>query len=222
VNALAPIAARQTVEIVHDFVCPWCYLGIRRLLRALGTRPDRSMSLVWRPFLLNPDMAPEGMGRGDYALRKYGGEGRARRLYAAVTRLGLPDGVVFQFDRMTRIPCSVDAHRLVGWAARSADATRLVESLFAAHFSDGADISCHETLVEIAAGAGFDADDAMAALASGDGEDQVHGENRRAHRSGISGVPCVVFGGGFAVSGAQEMEVFQRLFDASTLDLVSG
>ncbi len=221
-NALAPLAGRQTIEIVHDFVCPWCYLGIVRLLRALQNRPGHRFTLVWRPFLLNPDIPREGVSRADYALRKYGGEARARRLYAAVTRLGLQDGVLFQFDRMTRIPSSVDAHRLVGWASRFGDATPLVQALFAAQFCSGDDLGDHATLIARAAASGFDPLGAARFLRSQQEDDAVQAENLRAHRAGISGVPCVVLDGSFAVSGAQETEVFQRLLDVAALEMVGG
>ncbi len=221
-NAFAPIVGRQTIEIVHDFVCPWCYLGIGRLLKALRNRPEHRFTLVWRPFLLNPDIPREGLSRADYALRKYGGEARARRLYAAVTRLGIQDGVAFQFDRMTRIPSSVDAHRLVGWASRQADVTVLVLALFAAQFAGGQDLGDHRTLIALAGAAGFDPVEAARFLRSHQDEDAVHAENLRAHRAGISGVPCVVLDGSFAVSGAQETEVFQRLLDVAALEAIVG
>ena len=221
-NALTPISARQTIEVVYDFVCPWCYLGVRRLLRALAQRPAGLFEIVWRPFLLNPDIPAGGLTRGDYVVRKYGGADRARRLYASVAELGVQAGIAFRFDRMSRIPSSIDAHRLAGWAAQHGAATAIVEALFAAQFTDGADISDAAVLVEIAAAAGLDAAAAAAFLRGREGAELVHLENLRAHRRGISGVPCFVFGGRFAVSGAQETEVFQRLLDVAALDVVSA
>lgn len=219
-NALSPPGARQTIEVVHDFVCPWCYLGVRRLLRALAHRPADLFEINWRPFLLNPDIPPAGLSRADYIVRKYGGADRARRLYASVTELGLQDGIAFRFDRMTHIPSSVDAHRLAGWAASLGAGTAIVEALFAAQFTDGADIGDPAILAEIAASVGLDEADAAAFLRSREGAELVHSENLRAHRRGISGVPCFVFGGRFAVSGAQETEVFGRLLDVAALDAV--
>ncbi len=225
VNALTPQPSRLPVEIVYDFVCPWCYLGVRRLLRSLGERAprglgaDRSFEIAWRPFLLNPDMPKLGMSRYDYVVRKFGGEDRARRLYAAVTQLGRSEGMDFHFERVVHIPSSVDAHRLVGWANRFGRGTEIVEALFAAHFTDGRDIGDPATLIAIAASAGLDGAQAAAHLRSRDGADIVHGENLRAHRLGISGVPCFVIGDQMAVSGAQEPEVFHRLLDIATVDV---
>ena len=218
-NALAPPPNRPTIEVMHDFVCPWCYLGVRRLLRALGSRPDR-FAIEWRPFLLNPDIPHGGMPRADYVVRKFGGEERARRLYASVTELGHPDGVAFRFDRMTHVPSSLDAHRLAGWAARFGAADAVVEALFAGQFTEGLNIGNPVVLARIAADAGLDGAEALLFLRSREGADMVHAENLRAHRRGISGVPCFVFPGRLAVSGAQETEVFQRLLDVAALESV--
>ena len=219
-NALTPIGARQTIEVVHDFVCPWCYLGVRRLLRALAHHPAGLFEIVWRPFLLNPDIPPGGLARADYVVRKYGGADRARRLYASVTELGLQAGIAFRFDRMMRIPSSVDAHRLTGWAARFGAADAVAEALFAAQFTDGADIGDADVLACIAGAVGLDQADASAFLRGREGAELVQSENLRAHRRGISGVPCFVLDGRFAVSGAQETEVFLRLLDVAALDAV--
>lgn len=219
VNAVTPPRSRLAIEIVHDFVCPWCYLGVRRLMRALSARQSHGFDITWRPFLLNPDMPRVGMSRFDYVVRKFGGEERARRLYAAVTQLGNGEGLDFHFERVIHIPSSVDAHRLVGWAHRFGRATEMVEALFAAHFSDGRDIGDAATLVSIAVGIGLDELQAGAYLRSREGADIVHGENLRAHRLGISGVPCFVIGDRMAVSGAQEPEVFHRLLDIASIEM---
>ncbi len=122
-NILAPPKARLGIEIVHDLVCPWCFLGVRRLMRTMRRRPDLQFDLTWRPFLLNPDMPRGGMARPDYVIRKFGGEDRARRLYASISEIGRGEGILFRFDRIRRTPSSVDAHRLVRYAARFGQAT---------------------------------------------------------------------------------------------------
>ena len=216
------MSGRPTIEIVYDFVCPWCHLGIARLLDAVASRPAYGFDLVWRPFLLNPDMPRDGLSRSDHALRKYGGEVRARRLYVAVTRLGQQDGVVFRFDRMARVPSSIDAHRLVLWAQRLGDATPLVRSLFDAHFADGDDLGNHDILAGRAARAGFDPVAAQQLLSTRDGEDAVHAENLRAHRAGIAGVPCVVMDNSMALAGVQDTKVFQRLLDVAALERITA
>jgi len=133
-NVLAPPKARLGIEIVHDLVCPWCFLGVRRLMRTLRRRPDLQFDLTWRPFLLNPDMPRGGMSRPDYVIRKFGGEDRARRLYASIAEIGRGEGILFRFDRIRRTPSRVAAHRAVRFATRFGQADAMVEALFSAHF----------------------------------------------------------------------------------------
>ena len=217
-NVLAPPRARLAVEVVHDLVCPWCYLGLRRLLRTLRRRPDLLFDLTWRPFLLNPDMPRAGMPRNDYVVRKFGGEERARRLYSTVSDIGRGEGLLFRFDRIRRTPSSVDAHRLTQWAATYGAGAELVEALFAAHFTEGRDIGDIGVLVAIAVACGLDGRGAQAFLASGADSDAVHAENLRAHRLGINGVPCFVVGGRHAIAGAQEPEVIERLLNVALIE----
>jgi predicted DsbA family dithiol-disulfide isomerase len=215
VNVAAPPLVRLPIEVVHDLVCPWCYLGLRRLQRTLRRRPELQYDITWRPFLLNPDMPRAGVAQADYIIRKFGGEERARRLYASITDIGRAEGMLFRFDAIGRIPSSVDAHRLVRWAAGSGCANELVEALFSAHFTEGRDIGESEVLVETAVACGLDGAAALAML-RGDAElDAIHAENLRAHRLGINGVPCFVIGGRHAISGAQESEVIERLLDVA-------
>jgi predicted DsbA family dithiol-disulfide isomerase len=220
VNVLALPKARLKIEIVHDLVCPWCYLGIRRLLRTLRRRPDIAFDLIWRPFLLNPDMPRLGMARPDYVVRKFGGEDRARRLYATITDVGRQEGLHFRFDRIRRTPSSIDAHRLVRHAAFYGLADRLVEALFAAHFTDGHDIGDHAILAAVAASCGMDSLSVRRFLASEEEVEAVHADNLRAHRLGINGVPCFVVDGMHAIAGAQEPEVIERLLDIATVDVI--
>jgi predicted DsbA family dithiol-disulfide isomerase len=222
VNVLARPPARLTVEVVHDLVCPWCYLGLRRLARTLRRRPDLLTDITWRPFLLNPDMPRAGLPRADYVVRKFGGEDRARRLYASITEIGRAEGVNFRFERIRRTPSSVDAHRLVRWAATQGGDAEIVEALFAAHFSDGRDIGDVQVLAAIATACGLDGLSARTFLLGDAETDGVHAENLRAHRLGINGVPCFVVGGRHAIAGAQEPEVLERLLDVAVVDAAEG
>lgn len=218
VNILAPPRARLTIEVVFDLVCPWCFLGTRRLRRTLRSRPDVAAELTWRPFLLNPDVPAGGVPRQDYLVRKFGGEDRARRLHATIAELGRAEGVPFRFDRIRRIPPSLDAHRLVRFAGRHGEADAIVDALFSAYFIDGVDIGDHGALARIAGGVGLDAGQAFRFLASGQEADAVHADNLRAHRLGINGVPCFVVQGRHAIAGAQEPEVLERLLDISLVE----
>ena len=216
-NMLAPRTVRLSVDVVFDLVCPWCWIGVRRLARALARRPDLSVDVSYRPFLLNPDMPPRGMARAEYLQRKFGGEDRARRLHAAIAEVGRGEGIVFRFDRIARTPSTVEAHRLVRLAAAEGRAAALVDALFAAHFRDGRDIGDRATLAAIWAETGLIGDPAMHGPA-GFGADAVHADNLRAHRLGINGVPCFVFGERHAIAGAQEPEVLDRMLDIAALE----
>jgi len=222
VNVLAPPKARLSVEIVYDLICPWCYLGVRRLLRTFRRRPDLLFDLHWRPFLLNPDMPRGGMARPDYVIRKFGGEERAKRLYASISELGRREGVAFAFERIRRTPSSIDAHRLARFAARYGRADQVVEALFSVHFTEGYDIGDHGVLIAIAGACGLDTAATKTFLASDEEADGVHADNLRAHRLGINGVPCFVIGGRHAIAGAQEPEVIERLLDVAAVEAAEG
>jgi predicted DsbA family dithiol-disulfide isomerase len=215
VNVLAPPRPRLSVEIVFDLVCPWCWLGIRRLQRVLAARPELQPELHWRPFLLNPDIAPGGIPRQDWLTRKFGGEERARRLHGAIAELGRVEGLVFRFDLMRRIPSSLDGHRLLRWAGQQGPVEGLIGRIFTAHFSEGQDIGQHALLAALAAEEGFDEGEARRFLASGAETEWVHVENLRAHRFGINGVPCFLVEGQHAIAGAQEPEVLERLIEVA-------
>jgi predicted DsbA family dithiol-disulfide isomerase len=218
VNLLAPPRARLQIEVVYDLVCPWCYLGTRRLRRALRARPDVLADILWRPFLLNPDIPPSGLPRQEFLTRKFGGEERARRLHATIAELGRAEGVPFRFDRILRMPSSLDAHRLVRFAAREGLADPTVDALFHGYFAEGADLGHVDTLVRLAQHVGLDRLAVHRFLDSGAETDAVHAENLRAHRLGINGVPCFVIGGRHAIAGAQEPEVLERLLDVALVE----
>lgn len=220
VNMLVDIRTRLTVEVVVDLICPWCFLGVRRLLRAIRRRPDLVVELRWRPFLLNPDMPRGGMSRTEYVARKFGSEERGRRLYASIADLGAAEGVPFRFDRISRTPSSVDAHRLVRFATHVSPnaATSIVDALFVAHFAEGRDVGDPVTLIGLAAENGLDAHAVRQHLAGPETIDVVHGENLRWHRLGINGVPCFIFDGRLAIAGAQEPEIIERLLDVAAIE----
>ncbi|SFK61379.1 DsbA family oxidoreductase [Falsiroseomonas stagni] len=217
-NILSPPRARLQIDVVFDLVCPWCFLGTRRLRRTLRARPDIAADITWRPFLLNPDIAPGGVPRQDYIVRKFGGEDRARRLHATIAELGRGEGLIFNFDLIRRIPPSLDAHRLVRLADQHGVAADAVDTLFQAYFCEGQDIGDIAVLASIGATLGMD-EGASRRLLSGPAEvEAVHADNLRAHRLGINGVPCFVVQGRHAIAGAQEPEVIERLLDVAVVE----
>lgn len=217
-NMLAPPPVRLGCEVVFDLVCPWCWIGMRRLQRALAQRPDLAVEVTFRPFLLNPEMPARGMPQGEYLQRKFGGEDRARRLQAAILEVGRQEGIVFRFDRIQRTPPTLEAHRLVRLAAREGRAWAVIEALFAAHFRDGQDIGDRTVLAAIAAEAGLEKAAVAASAADDEETERVMLENLRSHRLGINGVPCFVINGRHAVAGAQEPEVIERLFELAAME----
>jgi len=198
------------VDVVSDVVCPWCYIGKRRLEAAIAQlreeAPDLPFEVRWHPFQLNPDLPPQGVDRKAYLEAKFGGTARAKEVYERVTAAGKSVGIPFDFDAIERQPNTLDAHRLVAWAqSRSeGDADALVEGLFRANFLEGRYVGSIEELVAIAEAAGFDAADARAFLASDELKDVVADSDRRAREMGIGGVPFFIFDGKTALSGAQE------------------
>ena len=181
----------------------------------MRARPDIIPQLLWRPFLLNPDIPPGGVSRAEFVARKFGGEDRARRLQNALAELGRAEGIGFRFDLMGRVPSSVNAHRLVRYAVREGLGEMMVEALFHAYFADGTEIGEVDRLATLAGRVGLDPNAALAFLRSGEEAEAVHTENLRAHRLGINGVPCFIIAGQQAIAGAQEPEVLERLLDVA-------
>jgi len=204
------VSEALTVDVVSDVVCPWCFIGKRRLEAALSrlreAEPDLPVEVRWHPFQLNPDLPREGIDRQHYVEAKFGGRDRAAQVYARVSAAGETVGIPFAFDAIARQPNTIDAHRLVAWAQsrREGDPDALVEALFRAYFLEGRYVGDPDELVSLAATAGYDADDARAFLASDEMRDVVADADQRARAMGISGVPFFIFGGKTAVSGAHE------------------
>lgn len=206
---------RLTIDVVFDAICPWCYIGKRRLEKVLAERPGVEATLRWRPFLLNPQMPPDGIERAVYLAKKFGGEARIQRIFSAMRDAGTGVGIDFAFERIERTPNTVDAHRLVQLAEEEGKADETVEALFQAYFRNGLDIGRREILEGIAIDTGLDVDRVRRHLAGQTGATAIYEENARAHRLGINGVPSFLFNGHLAISGAQEPQVLSRLLDVS-------
>jgi predicted DsbA family dithiol-disulfide isomerase len=201
------------LDVFSDTICPWCYIGKRRLERALKARPQRQLKVRWRAFQLNPGMAPQGMDRRAYIEAKFGGTERARAIYDTVRSAGASEGIGFAFDRIQRTPNTLQSHRVMRLAAAADRQDAALEGLFRAYFVEGRDIGDREVLADIAAAAGLDRGEVARHLTGDFEADVVLGEDALARRAGINGVPCFIFNGRFALSGAQEPEAFFQLFD---------
>jgi predicted DsbA family dithiol-disulfide isomerase len=201
------------IDIISDVVCPWCFIGKRRLEKALAMRPEIETEITWRPFQLNPDMPAEGMARADYIATKFGDSGHSRRIHQTIAEAGATVGIDFAFDKIKRSPNTRNAHRLIRYATKQGAGSEVVTRLFEGYFLQGRDVGDIATLAKIAAEAGLDEREARAFL-SGDSErDEIVAEDRNARRLGVNAVPCYIFAGQYAISGAQEPEFFLPVFD---------
>ncbi len=230
------------IDVFLDPICPWCFIGKRRLEAALALRPLARTEVRWRPFLLNPGMPIGGIERTAYLVRKFGSEARVRRIYGAIAEAGQSVEIDFRFNGISRTPNTVSAHRLIRFAEREEKGGPAVEALFRAYFLDGLDIGEIGALLGIGKELGFASATLGAYLKSDEDVKWVQGENAAAHRMGINGVPSYVFQGRpdgrneqgrpngrneqgrpdgrneqsrLILSGAQDAKVIARLIDAA-------
>ena len=195
------------LDVISDVICPWCYIGKRRLEKALALlAPEFRFTVGWRPFELNPDMPRQGMARSAYRARKFGSPERAKALDAQVAAAGAEEGLRFHFDRISKTPNTFDAHRLIWLAGREGDQNAVANGLFEAYFVEGRDVGEAEVLVEVAAGAGLDPARVRAFLAGEEGVEEVRRDETAARRAGIDGVPSFVLDGWVLFSGAVPAE----------------
>ena len=195
-----------TIDVVSDVVCPWCYLGQKRLDHAIAAAPDIDVAVTWRPFQLDSTIPPQGMDRKAYMRAKFGDEARLRDAHARLEALGAAEGIDYAFDAITVSPNTLDAHRVIRWAGANGPEAqnKLVRLLFKLYFEEGADIGDHAVLAQAAGEAGMDAAVVETMLASDADRDAVAEEAQTASRMGVTGVPCFLFEGKYAVMGAQD------------------
>ena len=205
------MAAILAIDVWSDVVCPWCYLGTRRLEAALRARPQIEARVTWRPFELNPEMPPGGADRADYLERKFGAGGRLQQTHERLVALGREAGIGYRFEAIRRVPNTRAAHALVALAAERQDA--VVEALFRAYFEEAQDVGDAGVLLEIGAAAGLPAAELRAELTAPGRLAAIEAEEREAARLGIGGVPFFVFAGRWAVSGAQESAMLVNALD---------
>jgi predicted DsbA family dithiol-disulfide isomerase len=197
-----------TVEMVSDVVCPWCFIGKRRLEKALALKPENLVNIRYRPYFLNPWVPRHGMSRNEYLTAKFGS---VERYKANAGRIGLAaqeEGLAYNPDAITRQPNTLDCHRLILWAAETADAAgSMKQRLMELYFSEGADLTDNDVLVRAAHDCGMNADEVRRRLAGEADVERVSAEAEAARNAGIDGVPCFVIAAKYAVSGAQAPDV---------------
>jgi len=206
------------IDVVSDVVCPWCFIGKRRLEKALALKPEIPVEVHWHPYFLNDWIPREGMAREEYLTTKFGSPERYKGIAQRVSAAAAAEGLVYASDKMKRQPNTTDCHRLILWADAQGKAPAMKQKLMDLYFTEGADLSDRETLVKAAADVGLDADMVRGDLAGDKDVDAVGGEAQRAKEAGIDGVPCFIFAGKYAVSGAQAPEYLAEMIERAALE----
>ncbi len=211
------MTSKLKIDIVSDHVCPWCYIGKRRLEKALAQRPDIDAEITWLPFQLSPDMPREGKDRRDY-MNSIFGEERAATIIERMGETGREEGLAFQYKPGAKSPNTLSAHVVMHWANQSdaVDQNELVEKLFAAYHVDCEDLGDPEVLARIAAEVGMDFESVLAKLQAGTDEEEVQEMMDQARAQGIGGVPFFILDSKFALSGAQPPESILEALDQIT------
>ena len=196
----APLA----IDVVSDVVCPWCFIGKKRLEEALQLRPDIPVEIRWRPYFLNDWVPREGISRDEYLTKKFGSPERYKSIAGRVADAAAAEGLTYNVGGIARQPNTLDCHRLILWARNTGDPARMKQRLMELYFTEGADLTDREVLVQAAADCGMDPAVTRDLLASDRDVERVTQEAEQAKEAGIDGVPCFILGGVMAVSGAQD------------------
>jgi predicted DsbA family dithiol-disulfide isomerase len=206
------------VQVISDFVCPWCYLGKRQLeIARQQAPPDLALTVSWHPFQLDPGLPREGVDRQTYLTLKLGSRAKAEALDAQVVEAGFKAGILFRFDWQRRQPNTADCHRLVWLAGREGCQEAVVEAFFRGYFCDGIDLSLPSNLIEIASQAGLTAGKCERLLAADEGAAELLIEEQSACNLGVSAIPCWVVNHQFALHGVQSPEALRDCFRAARL-----
>ncbi len=194
------------IDVVSDVVCPWCFIGKHRLEQALALKPGIAVEVHYRPYFLNDWIPREGISRDEYLTTKFGSPERYKDIAKRVGASAAADGLVYDSSKMKRQPNTLDCHRLIHWADAIGKSAEMKQKLMDFYFTEGADLTQRDTLVQAASDVGLDAETVRADLATEKDADLIEQQSQEAKQAGIEGVPCFIFGGKFAVSGAQSPE----------------
>ena len=198
------------IDIVSDVVCPWCYIGKRRIEDALALASEVPVEIHWRPFFLNPWVPREGISREAYLTAKFGSVEAYKGIAGRVVAAANEEGLTYRPELVRRQPNTIDCHRLIHWAEAQGKSAEMKQRLMELYFRDGGDLTDIDVLVQAAADIGMDAEEVRKRLASDEDVELVSALARDASHKGISGVPTFVFAQKYAVSGAQPAEQLAR------------
>jgi predicted DsbA family dithiol-disulfide isomerase len=198
------------IDIVSDVVCPWCYIGKRRIENALALTPDVPVEVKWRPFFLNSWVPREGISRDEYLTAKFGSPEAYKGIAGRVVAAASDEGLEYRPERVRRQPNTIDCHRLIHWADASGKSAEMKQRLMELYFRDGGDLTDINVLVQAAADCGMNADEVRRRLASDEDVERISAQAKEASDKGISGVPTFVFAQKYAVSDAQPPDQLAR------------
>ena len=198
------------IDIVSDVVCPWCYIGKRRIENALALASDVPVEVHWRPFFLNSWVPREGISREEYLTAKFGSVEAYKGIAGRVVTAAGEEGLSYRPEQVRRQPNTIDCHRLIHWAEALGKSGDMKQRLMELYFRDGGDLTDVDVLVQAAADCGLDAEDVRRRLATDEDVAQISAQAQEASDKGISGVPTFVFAQKYAVSGAQPAEQLAR------------
>ena len=205
-----------TIDVVSDVVCPWCFIGKRRLEKAIASRPDLDVQVRFHPYFLNDWVPREGISRAEYLTTKFGSPERYNQNVPRMIAAAESEGLTYAPDKIQRQPNTLDCHRLILWAdQQQGNGPRMKQRLMSLYFAEGADLTDREVLVKAAAECGLDADKVRELLASDTDVDTVTRAAEQAKAAGIDGVPMFIFNGVLAVSGAQSPEYLVSAMERS-------
>ncbi len=204
---------QMQIDFISDTVCPWCFIGKRRLARAIAMRPAISFDVRYRPYRLDPSLPKGGMDRDAYMTAKFGKGGGVEDAQKVIAAEGAKEGIEFDFAAIRRAPNTLDSHRLIRWAALTGAQDEVVERLFAAYFENGEDIGDIRVLADIADVSGMDGAQVADMLESDQDLALVEREDQLAREMGVTGVPAMIFANKVAVSGAREPQVLTMVID---------
>ena len=191
------------IDVVSDIVCPWCFIGKRRLEKALALRPDIAAEVRWRPYFLNDWIPREGIDRKTYLETKFGSVARYDAIAERVAAAAAAEGLTYAPKKMMRQPNTIDCHRLILWARNGADPARVKQRLMELYFAEGADLSDRDVLVSAASDCGMDGELVRRLLGGEDDVSRVESEANAAKDAGIDGVPTFIFDSSVLLTGAQ-------------------
>lgn len=204
------------IDVFSDVVCPWCFIGKRRLEKAIALKPEIEVDVLYRPYFLNPWVPREGMSRDEYLTAKFGSPARYEQIAQRVAAAAADEGLTYAVGKLARQPNTLDCHRLIYWAQASGKAAQMKQRLMELYFTEGGDLSDREVLVQASVDCGLDGDDVRKRLASDTDVQEIQDAATSAQQAGIDGVPFFVFGNQFAISGAQAPEYLAAAIERAT------